>query len=370
MLGQRKKLDTQRAEANAPSRRLKHFARRQREINEHIGQLYKQLQEGRDELHMTPENIQAVVETALELAQQPPLQRRVLHDRHGEHPPIEVFDVPALSDSWASCTHGLEHPHTHQKRPIVFDHNLVRERDDVVLAHLNHRLVTMSLRLLRAEIWSDTHTGNHKLNRVTARTVSGFKFTDPMLIAHARLLILGGDNQRLHEEVIAAGGYLPATGRFVRMNEGQLKEALAAITSNDVNEEWHEDLRAAWPTHREALIQALERRMGERAASLRRELEIRSDKEQKDIRMILTELQQQILQEIKQPEVIQLQLASFSMDEAEQLKRDLRGLEERAHQIDEEIRQEVERTQQRFANPQARLFPIAISYLIPERLTQ
>ena len=33
---------------------------------------------------------------------------------------------------------GLAHPHTGQIRPIVFDHNLVRNRDDVVLVHLNH----------------------------------------------------------------------------------------------------------------------------------------------------------------------------------------------------------------------------------------
>ena len=49
---------------------------------------------------------------------------------------------------------GLNHPHTHKRRPITFDHDVAKGRDDVVLAHLNHRLVQMCLRLLRAEVWA------------------------------------------------------------------------------------------------------------------------------------------------------------------------------------------------------------------------
>ena len=107
---------------------------------------------------------------------------------------------------------------------MVFDHEKAKGRDDVVLAHLNHHLVTMSLRLLRAEIWSpDTR---RKLYRVTARTVSSLALDTPAVIAHARLLILGGDSQRLHEELMTAGGYL-REGRLVRMNVGQVQRALA-----------------------------------------------------------------------------------------------------------------------------------------------
>ncbi len=43
-------------------------------------ELYEQLQDGKKDLDLTPQNIQAVVETALELAKQPPLQRRILSD--------------------------------------------------------------------------------------------------------------------------------------------------------------------------------------------------------------------------------------------------------------------------------------------------
>ena len=47
----------------------------------------------------------------------------------------------------------------------------------------------------------------------------------PAVIAHGRLLLLGGDNQRLHEELITAGGYL-RQGRFARMNVGQVQQGI------------------------------------------------------------------------------------------------------------------------------------------------
>jgi superfamily II DNA/RNA helicase/nucleoid DNA-binding protein len=367
MLGRRRTLDTRKAEEDAPSRRLQSFARKQREkLEERIHQLYEQLQDSKKELELTPQNIQAVVEIALELAKQPSLQRRTLSDPHDIFEPIEVFDVPELSGSWAVCTDGLEHPHTHQKRPIVFDHTLVQGRDDVVLAHLNHRLVAMSLRLLRAEVWSNS---DRKLYRVTARMVPSYQMDSPAVIAHARLIILGGDNQRLHEEVIAAGGYL-REGRFVRMNEGQLKEALSAAQDREVSKRMQQELAASWPRHKDALVQALEGRMRERSTSLQKTLAARAEKEQRDIRSILTELQQSIRNELQQPEVIQLQLGGFSQDERQQYERNLSALEERASQIDEEIRQEVKRIQERFADPQPRLFPVAVTYLVPERLAR
>ncbi len=53
---------------------------------------------------------------------------------------------------------------------MVFDQALLETaRDRVVLAHLNHRLVQMCLRLLRAEVWS--REGARRLHRATARIV-------------------------------------------------------------------------------------------------------------------------------------------------------------------------------------------------------
>ncbi len=92
------------------------------------------------------------MEVALELAGQPPLipaQAPGIWPDPKRHA-CPVFRLPALSGSWGLCSEGLMHPHTQQVRPFVFDHNLANDPEKVVLVHLNHRLVQMCLRLLRA----------------------------------------------------------------------------------------------------------------------------------------------------------------------------------------------------------------------------
>jgi superfamily II DNA or RNA helicase len=365
MLGRRRRLETASAEEKAAP--LRSLLRMERRLKEQIDKLHSQLQESRQELHLTPENVQAVVEIALELAGQPPLEHDMLHDLHSEKASIPVFHVPALRGSWAACKDGLEHPYTHQERPIVFDHEAANGRDDVVLAHLNHRLVSMSLRLLRAEVWSPDN--QRKLYRVTARTVPNLALDTPAVIAHGRLLLLGGDNQRLHEELIAAGGYL-REGRFVRMNVGQVQQALDAALPHSVSPQVQQRLQALWPGHSDPLLKALEARMRERTGGLQTFLAERSEKEMRDITTILEELRITILAELRQPEIVQLQLAGFSTTEREQFERNMSALAERAEHIDAEIAQERAAIRQRFADPQPRLFPVAITYLIPERMAK
>lgn len=93
----------------------------------------------------------------------------------------------------------------------------------MVLAHLNHRLVQLCLGLLRAEIWSltvapeasDLGLRRAKINRVTARNLNGARLDAPFVVAHGRLVVLGGDNTRLHKEIIVAGGSIRER-RFAR----------------------------------------------------------------------------------------------------------------------------------------------------------
>ena len=72
MLGRRRRLDTRTAEEKAaPLRSLLKF---ERKLREQIDRLREQLDESRRELSLTPQHVQSVVEIALELAGQPPLQ--------------------------------------------------------------------------------------------------------------------------------------------------------------------------------------------------------------------------------------------------------------------------------------------------------
>jgi SNF2 family DNA or RNA helicase len=357
MLGRRVTLDTSRAERESePVRRMLKF---ERKVREQIEKLREQLHETRQNLRLNPDNIESVVRIGLELAEQPPLIEVEVEGLQGR-----AFHLPQLRSSWAACAEGLEHPHTKDIRPIVFDPNAAHGRDDVVLAHLNHRLVQMCLRLLRAEVWSTE--GRRNLHRVTARVVTPKAGLEtPAVVAYGRLVILGNDQQRLHEEVITAGGVLKE-GRFSRLGVMQLQAALGAISPGTVPEATQQKLAQLWDKCAEPLMQALEVRKGERNTSLRRDLQNRAEKEIADITAILTELQKSILNELEEPQVEQLTL--FSTPEREQFERNMNSLKARAEQIPREIEQETSLIRKRFENPTTRLFPLAVTFLIPQKL--
>lgn len=365
MLDRRSRLDTAEAERGAePVRKLLRF---ERDLKVQVAQLLDQYRYTRREMRLSPENIQTVVEIALGLAGQPPLAparaKGIWPDPSGKRAACPVFHLPALSDSWAACSTGLAHPHTREIRPLVFDPQLVEGRDDVVLAHLNHRLVQMSLRLLREEVWS--REGRKRLHRVTARVVPNHVLDTPAVVGHARLVLIGGDRHRLHEELIAAGGLI-REGRFARMNVGQVRDALAAALPDEPAEGVRQGLIGLWPKHSAQLIKSLEARMDDRATALQRELAERVEREVRDVTAILTELRKAIEAELDTPEYQQGEL--FSTPEREQFERNIDALRARVEQIPDEIKKETAAVRARFADPQPRLFPVAVTYLVPRQL--
>jgi superfamily II DNA or RNA helicase len=359
MLGYRTTLDTSKSERESePVRRMLKF---ERKVREQIDKLREQLNETRQNLRLTPDNIESVVKIGLELAEQPPLIETQIAGLKGK-----AFYLPALKSSWAMCSEGLAHPHTKEIRPIVFDPELAQGKDNVVLAHLNHRLVQMCLRLLRAEVWSGEERKG--LHRVTARLVSASSGLEtPAVVAYGRLVILGSDQQRLHEEVIAAGGVLK-DGKFTRLKVMQLQKALNAVLPEAAPDSIQQKLAEFWPNYADELLKSLQARMSDRTVSLQRDLQNRADKEVADITAILTELKRSIEKEFDEPEFKQLEL--FNTEEQAQFERNVNSLKLRIEQIPREIEQETAVIRARFANPTPRLFPLAVTYLVPQKLVR
>jgi superfamily II DNA or RNA helicase len=363
MLGKRRRLDTAQAERdNEPVRRLLKF---ERDLRAQIARHMEQLQETRQIMDFSPQNTFTIVKTALELAGQRPLIPVTLPSLitiPGKG--AQAFQLPALTGSWAVCAEGLAHPHTGQIRPITFDHNTVEGRDDVVLAHLNHRLVQMSLRLLRAEVWSPA--SKKGLHRLTACVVPDTALSDPAVIAFARMVVIGGDQNRLHEEIISAGGYLKE-GKLVRMNVSQVANALNAITNREPTVTLKGRLLSLYPRLIPALSNALEARSKDRLDGIQKLLVERAEFESKSMETILTELANSIQRELDEPEVMQLEL--WTSEERDQLNHNMDALRRRLAAIPGEIEQEKGVIRKRFAAPQARTFPVAVALLIPEKMS-
>lgn len=367
MLGRSRRLDTSDAERQSePARQLLRVRRVENELNAQLARLHAQLLDTRRELNLTPEAIQAVVVAGMALAGQPPLIPASLTglwpEPDSQRQVCPVFRLPQLGGTWQSAYEGLAHPHTHEVRPIVFDHALAQGRDDVVLVHLNHRLVQMCLQLLRAQIWS---MGERKLSRITARLVPANTTDGPVAIAHARLVVLGADNQRIHEEVIFAGGQV-REGRLVRIDRiGELERLASSGLPQPAPESFHASVEPLWPNHRDGLLRALEARMRDRTKTLQSRLDERADAEVTAMRSAIGELLASIRTQLND---VQPQLELFTTPEREQLERDRSALERRLAELPAEMQREEQLIRNRYANPTPRLFPVSVTYLVPQGL--
>jgi superfamily II DNA or RNA helicase len=357
MLGRRRVLDTGKAERdNEPVKRLLRFEQNVREQTE---RLTKQLDETRRDLHLSPANIEAVVQIALDLARQPKLIPAAM-----EGVP-RAYRVPNFIDpSWQKCRVGLEHPHTHEERPITFDPDAAKDRDDIVLAHLNHRLVERCLRLLRAEVWAPDD--RQSIHRVTARLVPHSALRAPAVLAHARLTVVSGDSQRLHEELIAAGGVV-TEGKLDRLNVSQIADLLVAQTDREAPESIRLRLAELWPKLVKPLQSALDVRARDRAQSIQRQLAERAESEVVKIQTILAELERTIRAELNDPHQLEL-FGTYTEMEREQARRNRDFLTDRLRKIPADLVLEIETIRKRYADPEPRLFPVAVTFLVPEGL--
>ena len=357
MLGRRTRIDDD-AIDRARSRPGTKVLQVERKLREGLARCNERLQASIEELGLTPERVQRVVATALQVAHQPPL---VATEKPGQ------FRLPPLSGSWQRTSEGMVDRLSGDELPFTFDGAAAAGRDDVVHAHLGHRLVTQSLRLLRAEVW-----GRGDLARATARTVPALPGVleegDLGVVCHARLVITGADGHRLHEELVVAGGRL-RSGRFARIDvirdlDVLLRSAGGAPADDGAPVEalrWWDDVVDP------GLTRALERRAESVQEAKQRELADRAAAEADAVRAVLTDLQRQIsadLDDLAEQRTVQLDL--FTEPEREQSQRDLDALRRRLEEIPDEIEREVAAVARRFTDPETHVFPAAVTILVPE----
>ena len=353
MLGRRTAIDDRQiSRAKSPGSAL---LAQERRMRERLADLRDELSSSRETLQLMPDRVERVVQTALDLARQPALT-----------PGSEdgTWIVPALTASWKRATIGLEHPaRPDERRPVTFDHDVARNRTDVVLAHLGHPLVRLSLALLRAEVWG---TGSH-LHRVTLRYAQS-GLGGLTAIAHGRLVVTGQSGHRLHEQVISAGVRLTGD-RVERLNVEQTDAALATQHDVPVPTRLRERLVPALSDAAEPLRGALQARAGDRARQLRSTLERRARDEAQHVAATLEELAQTIRREAlgdAGPQLTLLTGIELDGGDQRQIARDVEALTARLDRIPDEIIAEQAAIRRRYTEPTHRLFPAAVTLLVPE----
>jgi superfamily II DNA or RNA helicase len=358
MSGKRTQLDTRDAEAKAA--KAKRFVVAERKLQEKIAKLHERLLEARNDFHLSPERIVRAVQVAMELAEKPPLKPIAWPNA----PANSVFEVPQLAGSWQRATAGLNHPHTHKRRPITFDHEVAKGRDDVVLAHLNHRLVQMCLRILRAEVWAldDRKT----LNRVTVRRSGDASIAHPVVAVSSRLVVTGGNHHRLHEELTISGGELKPDG-FARIAQvGRLDALLEKSAPIKPDAAMLAMLRERFDDSQKPIRATANARSDDRLKFLKNTLERRKLGDITDIAGLLDELARALKLEIEaSSRLVQTELGFWPENERMQLRRDVDALRARLARIPDEREQEIASIERRYSDLAHRTFPVAVTFILP-----
>lgn len=331
----------------------------ERQLREEAAKLAATLDDSRRELHCSPADIERVVRTGLTLGRQPDLTSE---DREGG----TVFHVGTLTGSWARTITDLSDPDFGQ-RPISFDPDYAAKRHDVVLAHLNHPLVAMATRLLRAEVWGGDKS---TLARVASIRVNDPAVQEEVVAAYSRLVLIGADGKRLHEELVPAGGTLRG-GSFNRLGVGDLAKTLDAALGpaahpTAASERARETLTAAWPRVSSNLHAAIDARAKERQDSLERALGRRQKDEQTRTTALLEAFQTALAGAIaSQNEPQQLTFADLESDERQQLTADRAAWQERLDSLPREREEELARIAERYSKVEFFTFPAAVVHLVP-----
>jgi len=343
-----------------------HLTATEMKLREKIVEWTSAIDEARDSMGLSPERVERAVNIALKLDNQPELRPTSLE--RGDDV-LAVFNVPGLDRGWARTKeHGLHHPVTQKELPITFDHDVAAGHDDVALAHLGHPLVQKALQTLRAEIWIDD---NPKLSRVSTATVPDdlLPGVEGAILAHGRLVVTGRTGSRLHEALIVAGGRV-ADGKWDSFTVAELEAITDSLALTTVSKSAATAITDHWLSLEERVIQALKRRASDVGNGLLRTFEVRANEASESITRILTELKTHIEDRLESPEFEQLKLdlEAASEEQRQQLRFDEQKLRARLEQIPHEIEQEAAAVRERFDDPKPRMFPAALTIVIPERL--
>jgi superfamily II DNA or RNA helicase len=358
--GRRDSLDLTSAEARI--QKTKKYMKIDADLKDRVMKAHERLAETRTDLGLSAVRIERAVRTALIMEDKPDLKPATLD---GE-PDGLVFWLPELPGSWARCLDGLHHPYTGKIRPVTFDHEVAKGRDDVVLIHLNHRLVQMSLRLLRAEVWALDNV--KRINRVSVKSLPDDVLAEPAVVILSRLVITGGGHHRLHEELTETGGFLRESGFRREASVTEVRKWLEQAELSEISGTDFDTLTKNFEKFDDAILKAIRARSRERLKTLETTLGNRKKKEVDDIGSVLTDLEKLLQEELAKEQRPEQLMLEFSDQQRFQLKRDTQALEARLARIPSERVQELGAIEERYEGMMDHTFPVAVVLLCPKSM--
>lgn len=321
-------------------------------------------------IQFDPRHLRDAVDVGLEMAGAGPL--RVVQDK--EITNQEVFELPALGETWTETLDSLRPPREREEppwewrkrkpQPVVF-HPLDRMGEERVHLHLEHPFVQRILSRFRAQGYSA-----QDLSRVTV--VPNSHDATVRVIAFGRVSLFGPGAARLHDELISVSapwletqgkGHLKpytddADKRSVEKLEQLFQEArdpVPAQIQQRLLESATSDFAELW-THIKDDAEA-------RAHAASQKLRARGHEEAEALRTILKTQKGAIERALKGR---QLELfEELNAEEQKQWKSDKEHMESRLRAIEREIESEPADIEALYRVSLERLEPVGLVYLWP-----
>lgn len=336
----------------------------ERKVRTELTQLERQLEDTLNRLHVRPENLRRVVDTALKMDHQPPLKGKI-DKRSGSN----VYEVPKLSLNWQPSLNLLAtRLNPNHQRHITFDPSVAEGRQDLVLVHLGHSLVQHSARLLRAALWRP----DSELNRVTAVSIP--KLKDPVVAALCRLVLVGKGGVRLHEEVFLAGVRLKGKALGEEATETLLEESLDGKNLTPLSTGQIAEIVRIWNS---------ESNTGDISSRLKESIELRKGKRLQEVSVLLQERKKLDIERVEEifkrfdgVLVASLKQAEEESDIAEsqlfpeerlQRSKDVAKWRERRAVLENEKLREIVKVERRYEEIQPYEFSAALVFAYPSK---
>lgn len=334
--------------------------RAEQDLRAQVERLRQQLTTSMKTLHVATPNVRRVVDTALALAQQPPLVDR----------PDGLIDPPTLTRGWDRTLQGLEDPlNPTIRRPLTFDAS--HAGPDVVHAHLGSRLVDQAQRLLRSAVWGEVATLT-RVTGVTAELPAEIRPDEVLITVVTRLVLVGADGTRLHEEILLAARAVPAHGRSRRLEVEErrlaalrtaVEQALEPAACRAADLPSCRRVAADWAGLRSVLAGDVAARAAVRKAALERDIARRKSDELARIDAITEHMRRSLTDALAEPGFIQLRLDELDQPEQRQLEVDRAAWRARLDGLDTERDRERATVDRRYRGIRELTFPVAIVVL-------
>ena len=327
------------------------------ELNAQLTALERGHAQERARMHLEPDNLRRVLDTALRIDHQPPLVEA------GDH----VFALPSLSTSWQPSLTGLDT----RLAPGVWRRITLAEQTgehaDLVHVHLGHPLMKKAQRLLRRSLWS----ADAPLNRVTAVVVPGLP--ESFVAAVTRMVLVGRGGLRLHEEIFLAGVRLH--GRRVmgeERAEERLDQALDAADLTLANAQVRAGLARTWNEEgsplRARLLDSMTARAQVRHQRVAEQLARRQTSDIARAKEIYAGFARNLTESLEQlsSDQMQAELMLFPDEQQHQRRRDIAAMRERLESLAEEQDREVAAITQRYQDVKPHTSAAAVVFALTE----